>query len=252
MTSLVSVSTFFDGTAFTESDGAAAFPVSASRMVQGCGETGNGKRERSQGEAPRPTTACREGSAMNVLLVEDDSSHAHLIQHRLAREPDVSIRRAATVHRAREQLAQRSFDLVLLDFSLPDGDGLDLFTEIRRRFTDLPVVFLTSADSAEVCARALKGGAIDYLVKKRNYLDALPGVIRKSARLREEVVAERDVAAAESSSPPEAPAPQPPDERSQIQAAFERNRWCRSRAAQDLGLSRVTLWRRMWKYNLNS
>ena len=188
---------------------------------------------------------------MNILLVEDDSGHAHLIQLQLAREPDVSVRCAPTVHRAREQLGQRSFDLVLLDFSLPDGDGLDLFAEIRRRFADLPVVVLTAADSAEVCAMALKGGAVDYLVKKRNYLDLLPGVIRKAARPRDDIDAKRDVAPPESSGVAEVKAPEPPDERSQIHSALERNRWSRSRAAQDLGLSRATLWRRMWKYNLN-
>ena len=45
---------------------------------------------------------------------------------------------------------------------------------------DLPVVFLTSADSAEICAKALKGGAVDYVVKKRNYLEVLPTIISQA------------------------------------------------------------------------
>lgn len=186
---------------------------------------------------------------MNVLLVEDDFTHAELIQRRLSQEPGVTVVHAPTVYRARERLGQRAFDLVLLDFSLPDGDGLDFFAEVRKRFTTLPVIFLTAADSAEICAHALKGGARDYLVKKRNYLDALPGVIRKSAELRGELEAKREASAPEITAAPEPPAA-PPDERSQILAALERNHWSRSRAARELGVSRVTLWRRMWKHDL--
>ena len=49
--------------------------------------------------------------------------------------------------------------MVVLDYSLPDRDGLDVLKDIRTRHGDVPVVFLTSADSAEICAKALKGGA---------------------------------------------------------------------------------------------
>ncbi len=114
---------------------------------------------------------------MNVLLVEDDNSHAELIQRSLARESGVQVLRAPNAHRALALLEQRPIHVVVLDYSLPDRDGLDVLKDIRSRRSDLPVVFLTSADSAEICARALKGGAVDYVVKKRNYLDTLPLVI---------------------------------------------------------------------------
>src|SRR6266540_2890867 len=74
-------------------------------------------------------------------------------------------------------LVDRRFHVVVLDYSLPDRDGLDVLKDIRTRHADVPVVFLTSADSAEICAKALKGGAVDYVVKKRNYLEALPGIV---------------------------------------------------------------------------
>ena len=114
---------------------------------------------------------------MNILLVEDDNSHAELIQRSLLRSDQVTVLRAPNAHRALSMLENRPVHVVVLDYSLPDRDGLDVLKDIRTRHADLPVVFLTSADSAEICAKALKGGAFDYVVKKRNYLDVLPGIV---------------------------------------------------------------------------
>ncbi len=117
---------------------------------------------------------------MNVLLVEDDNSHAELIQRSLARGNQLTVLRAPNAHRALSLLDDRRFHVVVLDYSLPDRDGLDVLKDIRTRHGDLPVVFLTAADSAEICAKALKGGAVDYVVKKRNYLEVLPGIISEA------------------------------------------------------------------------
>ncbi len=122
---------------------------------------------------------------MNVLLVEDDVTHADLIHQCLAREHAMNVQRAPTAQRAMSLIDQRSFHCVVLDYSLPDRDGLDVLKDIRSRRANLPVVFLTSVDSAEICVRALKGGASDYLVKKRNYLETLPGVLSHACSGRE-------------------------------------------------------------------
>ncbi|MGH7860427.1 MAG: sigma-54-dependent transcriptional regulator, partial [Candidatus Binatia bacterium] len=114
---------------------------------------------------------------MNVLLVEDDNSHAELIQKSLQQRREVNVLRAPNAHRALSLLDGRPIHVVVLDYSLPDRDGLDVLQDIRRRDASLPVIFLTSADSAEVCAKALKAGAIEYIVKKRNYLETLPGIV---------------------------------------------------------------------------
>ncbi|MET0151438.1 MAG: sigma-54 dependent transcriptional regulator [Candidatus Binatia bacterium] len=117
---------------------------------------------------------------MNILLVEDDNSHAELIQRSLARGNQVNVLRAPNAHRALSLLDDRPINVVVLDYSLPDRDGLDVLKDIRTRHADLPVVFVTSADSAEICAKALKGGAVDYVVKKRNYLEVLPSVVSQA------------------------------------------------------------------------
>jgi DNA-binding NtrC family response regulator len=124
-----------------------------------------------------PQSAPGVEAFMDVLLVEDDNSHAELIQRSLTRGNHLTVLRAPNAHRALSLLDDRRFHVVVLDYSLPDRDGLDVLKDIRTRHGDLPVVFLTSADSAEICVKALKGGAVDYVVKKRNYLEALPAIV---------------------------------------------------------------------------
>ena len=181
----------------------------------------------------------------NVMLVEDDLTQAELIHRVLAAERDLRIEHAPNLRKARELLKALPFALVLLDYMLPDGTGLDLFSELRAQYATLPIVFLTSMDSAELCARVFKGGAVDYVVKKRNYLETLPRVVRKALKttvssggpVNQAMPAANDVAT-------------PMTEQKRLIAALERNRWNRSLAAKELGISRITLWRRMWKYKL--
>lgn len=182
---------------------------------------------------------------MNIMLVEDDPVHAELIEKSLARERDLTIERAATIRRARELLKLLPFALALLDYSLPDGTGLELFGEIRAQYATLPIIFLTSFDSAELCARVMKGGAVDYIVKKRNYLEGLPRAVRRALKM---------IISPSGLKPEEAPrpvvAPKPTTEYTRLLEALEKHHWRRDLAARELAISRITLWRRMWKYEL--
>ena len=192
---------------------------------------------------------------MTVLLVEDDNAHAELVQRCLARElPGLTILRATTLHNARELLRSRPFDVVLLDYSLPDGNGLELFWDLRGRFRDIPVVFLTAANSAELCRTAWRGGAVDYIVKKRNYVDVLPLVVRKALSAGHSAVSGgNSISEKRTDERDEEPVPnlvERPGERSRIQTVLEQNHWHRGRAAQEPGVSRITLWRRMLEYGL--
>jgi DNA-binding NtrC family response regulator len=192
---------------------------------------------------------------MNVLLVEDDSVHAQMIQLALAREGKMKVHWATNIAQSRALLLTIAFQLVLLDYTLPDGTGFDLFYDLRARFVTLPIVFLTALNSAEVCAKAFKGGAVDYVVKSTRYIERLPGVVRRALKKVPgqgslETVGGTCVRCgyrhAESAPAPAAP----PDERTLILQALERHHWRRERAARELHISRITLWRRMWKHGL--
>ncbi|MDY6781275.1 MAG: response regulator [Cyanobacteriota bacterium] len=84
------------------------------------------------------------------------------------------------------------FDAVLLDFSLPDMDGLECLRELRNRYDSirLPVIMLTGQGSEEIAVAALKNGAQDYLVKDRTTANNLRIAMRSAierARLRQQL-----------------------------------------------------------------
>ncbi len=116
----------------------------------------------------------------SALLVEDNSSHALLIRDELAAVLDGwQLDTAATVAEARRRMAARAYDLYVLDYWLPDGDGLVLVREIRDATVRVPVLFVTTAASARVAVDAMKLGADDYVVKEEGYLAILPYLVRE-------------------------------------------------------------------------
>ncbi len=129
-----------------------------------------------------------------ALLVEDNTSHAELIGDELESALagwDVEV--VPTIADARRRRGGHAYDLYVLDFRLPDGDGLELLREIRRTDAETPVLFVTTASSAKLAVDAMKLGADDYLVKEEGYLGMLPYVVgevlkhRQMARERREL-----------------------------------------------------------------
>ncbi len=106
---------------------------------------------------------------MKILYVEDNVFDADLLQRELAgKEVIESLSVATTLAEARERLEEaENFDLILIDFQLPDGSGLDLMREIRERELKVAVVALTGQGDESLAVAALKAGADDYLTKDR-------------------------------------------------------------------------------------
>ncbi|AFY69950.1 multi-sensor signal transduction histidine kinase [Thalassoporum mexicanum PCC 7367] len=105
---------------------------------------------------------------ITILLVEDSPSDALLWRRALQNLiPDGQVEHAPTMAAAIDFLAREdiNFDVVLLDLSLPDSDGLDTINAINAHAPATPVVVLTSDDSDETALRALNVGVQDYLVK---------------------------------------------------------------------------------------
>ncbi len=136
-------------------------------------------------EAQRSTT---------ILLVEDDLLDQEAIARALdGREEGWVLRTAGSLAEARDSLRQETPDLILLDYSLPDGTGLELQPALDR----VPTVFITGGYSVELAVQAMQAGAFDYLVKdvRRLYVDLLPEVIIRAleaARVQEELRAHRE------------------------------------------------------------
>lgn len=101
---------------------------------------------------------------MKILLVEDELHLADYLKKGLEEEGhEISI--ASSAKTARDVMGPESFELILLDLILPDGNGLDLCRDFKMDQPRLPIVMLTSLGSTEDKVAGLDSGADDYLVK---------------------------------------------------------------------------------------
>ena len=106
------------------------------------------------------------GNSIKVLLVEDNAGDALLLRETLAdTTAAIEWSHDRMLKDALERLERERFDVVLLDLSLPDSQGIETFKKIQRRAPDAPVVMLTGLNDETVAAEAMRQGAQDYLVK---------------------------------------------------------------------------------------
>lgn len=89
-------------------------------------------------------------------MLEDDTTLGRGIQLAL-QDPDVTIALTGTLSQAREMLAQKKFDLLILDVNLPDGSALDLLREVRQGEA-VPVILLTANDLEMDVVTGLESG----------------------------------------------------------------------------------------------
>jgi YesN/AraC family two-component response regulator len=97
-----------------------------------------------------------------ILLVEDDVIVIDIIKVSLEGKYNVLI--ASNCSRALKQL-KKHIDLAIIDYQLPDCNGLDLLKEIRKAKPALPAIMITAYSTEDVIIKALRAGAADYIKK---------------------------------------------------------------------------------------
>lgn len=107
-----------------------------------------------------------------ILLVEDDVYLREGLCELLLKE-DYEPVSACNCKEGRRLFTEDSFDLVILDVMLPDGNGLDLCSFIRSTGADVPILFLTACDEEFQIVRGLDAGADDYVTKPFRLLELL-------------------------------------------------------------------------------
>jgi two-component system nitrogen regulation response regulator GlnG len=103
--------------------------------------------------------------ASTLLLVDDDPKMVLAQVKRALPSPDMQVEVARTGQEAIALASQNRPDLVLLDVSLPDMDGLEVYRRLRELDARIPVIFATGTTSAETAIEAMRHGAFDYLFK---------------------------------------------------------------------------------------
>lgn len=105
---------------------------------------------------------------LRILLVEDNPGDIRLLREYLqsaAGTQNYVFTPVSTLEQALEEMAANTFDVVMLDLSLPDSHGLDTLEKLRHRNPAAPVVVLTGLNDEALAAEAMHKGAQDYLVK---------------------------------------------------------------------------------------
>jgi two-component system phosphate regulon response regulator PhoB len=127
-----------------------------------------------------------EEQMRNILVVEDGEDFQLMIMRALGADANRLVM-ASSVAQAARILSQERFDLILLDISLPDGDGFEVFTFIQgdEAHRNVPVIFLTASTDLSKKVAAFALGAEDYVVKPFNAVELKARVeakLRRSAR----------------------------------------------------------------------
>jgi len=122
-----------------------------------------------------------EGDKMQtILIVEDDKSIALGLEYSLGQEGfDITL--CHDVKSAKNTLSDKTFDLVMLDLSLPDGSGYEICKTIKEK-SDSPVIFLTAKDEEVNVVMGLDMGADDYITKPfriRELISRIKSVLRR-------------------------------------------------------------------------
>ena len=104
---------------------------------------------------------------LRLLLVEDNPGDARLLKEFLRRsgQRSIQLENSNSLSDCLSQLKRNPADLVLLDLSLPDGDGLQSLKQVRDAVPQVPVVIVTGNRDEGLAVESLKRGAQDYLVK---------------------------------------------------------------------------------------
>jgi DNA-binding NtrC family response regulator len=122
------------------------------------------------------------------ILVVDDEAEIREGLELLLKTEGYKVSMAETGQSGLARLGEEPFDLLLLDVSLPDRNGIEMLKEIHRQDPHLPILLITAYGSIEMARAAFKSGAMDYITKPWSNDELLAQVAQavESHRLREE------------------------------------------------------------------
>jgi two-component system cell cycle sensor histidine kinase/response regulator CckA len=117
-----------------------------------------------------------------ILIVDDDQAQAEMVVEYLRISGYKEIDHARDIRSLWKALEQYRYDIILLDYLLPDGNGLDVLAQLSKRDLPIPVIMLTGQGNERIAAQAIQHGASDFLLESGDYLVTLPTLIQKAVR----------------------------------------------------------------------
>lgn len=121
-----------------------------------------------------------------ILIIEDDTTFAELLDVFLTKNHH-QLETVVTVKQSNEILAHQEFDLLLIDYRLPDGTGLDVLKTVREKGMNIPVIIMTSFNDVRTAVKSIQLGAFDYITKPVNPDELLMVINHSLSKVEEQV-----------------------------------------------------------------
>ncbi|MBW4569806.1 MAG: hybrid sensor histidine kinase/response regulator [Tolypothrix carrinoi HA7290-LM1] len=115
------------------------------------------------------------GSSLKILLIEDNLAEARLLQEFLmqTQSKQFNLLHVKRLGEAVKELSKSTYDVILLDLTLPDSEGLSSLPILISLVPSVPIVVLTNTNDEKLAIEAVRRGAQDYLVKRHVSVDVL-------------------------------------------------------------------------------
>lgn len=124
-----------------------------------------------------------------IFIVEDDPWYGEILAYHLSLNPELEIERFTNGKDCMASLHKKP-NLITIDFSLPDINGMELFKKIKAVHADIPIIVISAQEDVGTAVELLRMGATDYLVKDDNTKDLLWNAVN---RIRENQLLKKEV-----------------------------------------------------------
>jgi PAS domain S-box-containing protein len=119
---------------------------------------------------------------ISVLLVEDNFDQALMVQDFLRLDGKYLVDWARDIQQTWNAVRSKHYDVILMDYRLPDGNGIDFLKEYCKDENHSPVIMVTGEGDEQIAVQSIQLGALDYVVKRGTFYLSLPAVIEKTLR----------------------------------------------------------------------
>ncbi|MDJ0719780.1 MAG: response regulator, partial [Prochloraceae cyanobacterium] len=121
---------------------------------------------------------------LSILVVDDEEVDRMNVCRELNKiDLNATLTEASDGIEALAKVEKNNFDCVLLDYDLPDLDGLTLIKKMQQMEVDAPLIVVTGQGNEEVAVELMKAGATDYLIKSKISADNLKQILHNSIRI---------------------------------------------------------------------
>jgi len=127
---------------------------------------------------------------ITILSLEDSDDDFEMLNAVLSEHKQISLSRSSSIEDALQALKQNHFDLILLDYLLSDGNGLDFLRRMEKEGLEIPAVVITGQGDEMIAKQVIQAGAYDYFPKNRIGEESLLRILintLEKARLKREI-----------------------------------------------------------------